>query len=115
MPPEIISYTFGQIIIDDKKYNKDVIIFPDRVFSNWWRKSGHNIEPDDLTEVMDSKPDVLIIGTGSFGMVTVPEETIQYIKSQGIEMIIERTKKALEHYYNLAKDRKTVAALHLTC
>jgi hypothetical protein len=115
MPPEIISYKFGQIVIDDTKYNKDVIIFPDRVFANWWRKSGHRIEPDDLTEVVSAKPDVLIIGTGSFGMVTVPEETVQYIRDQGIEVFVERTKKALEHYHKLAKDRKTVAALHLTC
>ena len=37
----IDRYAFGNIVIDGKAYTKDVIIFPDRVYSPWWRKDGH--------------------------------------------------------------------------
>lgn len=115
MQQKKISYRFGQITIDKKKYNRDVIIYPDRVAPNWWRKTGHRIEPADLTDVVSAKPDVLILGTGSHGLVEVPEETVQYIRSQGIEIFSERTEKAVDLYKHLVHDKKVVAALHLTC
>lgn len=34
----INSYDFGRIVVDGKAYTSDVIIFPDRVNSYWWRK-----------------------------------------------------------------------------
>ena len=46
----------------------------------------------------------------------VPEETREYIRSKGIEIVVERTKKACEIFNEmLMKKRKVVAALHLTC
>ncbi|MFC2056578.1 hypothetical protein ACFLTO_03290 [Chloroflexota bacterium] len=30
----IDSYQFGEIVINDKKYSSDVLIFPDRVINN---------------------------------------------------------------------------------
>jgi hypothetical protein len=33
----IESYSFGQILINGKKHNSDLIIFKDHIFDNWWR------------------------------------------------------------------------------
>lgn len=111
----IDTYSFGKIVIDDEKYTNDVIIFPERVKDNWWRKEGHKIHPSDLEEVIEESPDVLIVGTGANGRVSIPEETRKYIESKGIELIDNKSDKACEAYNRLKDKKKVVAALHLTC
>ena len=63
----IDSYRFGKIIINGKLYQKDLIIFPDRILQNWWREQGHTLVMADLDQVIAAKPKVIIIGTGMFG------------------------------------------------
>ena len=48
----IDQYSFGQIDIDGRRYDADVIILPDRVLSSWWREEGHNLCEADLAEVL---------------------------------------------------------------
>jgi len=112
---KIDHYSFGKIVINSKTYTSDVIICPDSVDSSWWRKEGHYLQPIDLDKAVSAKPDLLIIGTGYSGVMVVPEETILFIKSKNIEVLVERTEKATELYNALSKDRKVIAALHLTC
>jgi hypothetical protein len=112
---KIDLYSFGKIIIKGKTYTSDVIIYPESVDSSWWRKEGHYLQPVDLDKALSAKPDLLIIGTGHSGVMVVPEETILFIKSKGIEILVERTEKAVELYNSLSKARKVVAAFHLTC
>jgi len=45
----------------------------------------------------------------------LPEETISFVASKGIEIRIERTGKAVELFNSMEKDGITIAALHLTC
>ena len=111
----IDSYDFGRIVVDGKAYTSDVIIFPDRVKDNWWRKEGHALHIEDIESVIGEKPEVLIVGTGNYGLLEVLPETKKYIESKGIELIVEPTDKACEMYNEVSKDKKAVAALHLTC
>ena len=111
----IEHYSFGRITIDGKTYTSDVVICPDKVNASWWRKAGHNLEVADLAEVIIANPEVLVIGTGATGLMKVPKETISHLESKGIEVHIERTEKAVELFNKLQKDKKVIAALHLTC
>jgi hypothetical protein len=111
----IESYKFGQILINGKKYNSDLIIFKDSIDDSWWRKEGHNLCIDDIKEIIDKKPDILIIGTGSFGLMKVPLELIKKLESMGIEVIIKKTKDACDEYNTLHQKKNVVAAFHLTC
>lgn len=112
---KIENYAFGTITIDGKTYTSDVIIYPDRVDSSWWRKEGHRLQPVDLKDVVNAKPEVLVVGTGYSGVMTVPKETISYLESKGIEVHIERSAKAVDFYNRLRNEKRVVAALHLTC
>ncbi len=47
--------------------------------------------------------------------MVVPEETLSYLKSKGIDVHIARTDKAVELFNKFQKNKKTIAALHLTC
>ncbi len=112
---KITHYSFGKITIDGKTYTSDVIIYPDRVNSSWWRKEGHLLQIADLTDIMSAGLPVLIIGTGYYGTMRVPEETLEYLKSNRVEVYIENTQKAVKLYNEIASKKPAIAALHLTC
>ncbi len=111
----IDSYKFGQIVIDGKKYDSDLIIYPDNVDYKWWREEGHLLQKKDLLKVNEYKPEILIIGTGNPGLMKVTEETKNYFESKGISLIIEKTEDACKTYNKLKDNKKIIAALHLTC
>ena len=108
---KIDHYSFGKIVINSKTYTSDVIIYPDSVDPSWWRKEGHYLRPVDLDKALSTKPDLLIIGTGYSGVMVVPEETILFIKSKGIAVLVERTEKAAELYNTLSKVKSGVDAI----
>ena len=112
---KIEHYSFGRITIDGKTYTSDVIIYQGRVDSSWWRKEGHNLNIADLTDVINAKPGVLIVGTGSSGLMKVPKETISHLESKGIKVHVSLTEKAVELFNKLQKVKVVIAALHLTC
>ncbi|MBU0456347.1 MAG: hypothetical protein KKA99_06215 [Gammaproteobacteria bacterium] len=111
----INSYRFGKIVIDGKTYTSDVIVYPDRVDSSWWRKVGHELNICDIEEIVKEAPEVLIVGCGNPGLMKVLEETRDFIESRGIKLISESTEEACKIYNRLYPTKKVVAALHLTC
>lgn len=111
----IESYNFGIIVIDGQKYTSDLIIFPDRVESSWWRNTGHRLCLQDLESVIKEEPEVLVVGTGFTGLMKVEEEVKNYAQEKGITLVIEKTKKATQSYNELAPTKKTIGAFHLTC
>ena len=111
----IESYDFGRIVINGRKFGSDVVIFPDRVDGNWWRKEGHTLSVDDVKEIVEAKPEVLVIGTGYSGLMKIHPQTEQYLRSSGIELIAFETGRACKTFNELSKSRRVVAALHLTC
>jgi hypothetical protein len=81
-------YDFGQIIINGKRHSRDLFFFPDRIETNWWRKEGQRLHVEDLEKVLEAKPQVLVVGTGYYGEMTVPPETRELVESEGIELIV---------------------------
>lgn len=110
------EYDFGRIKVSGKTYFRDLIIFPDEILPNWWRKEGHNLCIEDLEAVLKRKPEVLVIGNGYSGAMRVPKDVISKLENMGIKVIVKRTKDAVREYNKLVKEGKRVAAaLHLTC
>jgi len=112
----IDHYGFGHIGIAGRHYDADVIIFPDRVQERWRRREGHQLAVEDLTTVFTAAPQQLVIGTGCYGRMQVPEETLGALQAAGIEIVVAKTGKAVSEYNRLQeKYARSVAALHLTC
>ncbi len=111
----IESYSFGKIIVDGKTHTSDLIILPGVVRPGWWRKEGHRLDKNDLNEIIEAAPDVLVIGTGNVGLMEVPQETLDYLAAHGIHTVVERTAAACQRYNELAEQEQVAAALHLTC
>ena len=112
----IESYNFGKIVVNGKVYTSDLIIFNDSVMENWWRKEGHKLHIEDLREVVERKPEILVVGTGYFGFMKVPKDVKEFLAQKGIELISQKTGEACKTFNKLlSSKRKVAAALHLTC
>ena len=116
MAPRIDAYEFGRVTVDGREYRADVIVLPERVVADWWRVEGHGLVPEDLKEVVAAQPKVLVVGTGAYGAVSVPDDTITYLAGQGVKVEAYDTARAVRRYNDLAASGERVAAgLHLTC
>lgn len=113
--PRIDGYRFGRIVIDGNAHSHDVIILPSRVIEGWWRTQGHTLLPDDLTAVFEAQPELLIVGLGAFGRMSVSEQTRRTIESAGLEIIACPSGEACKTYNKLRQHRATALAIHLTC
>jgi len=107
------SYSFGEIVIDGKRYNSDVIVFKDWVKS-WWRKEGHRLQIEDIKEILEEKPDILIVGIGAFGVMKIDNKVKEKLREERIKLIEKNSKQACEEF-NKIKDKNVVLAIHLTC
>ena len=110
------AYDFGRMVVDGRTYTDDLILLPDDVRPGWRRRHGHTLLEDDLDDVFAAGPHLVVIGTGAYGRMTVPEETWEALQKAGIETVIEKTAKAVKSYNRLAGEgQRLTAAFHLTC
>jgi len=111
---KIDFYDFGEIIVAGEQYSSDVIIYPEKVSSSWWRKEGHSVSIEDIQDVVSKKPKIIVIGTGYSGCMVVPEKTREYIEKQNINLIVQETREAVETHNKLYPNH-VITCLHLTC
>ena len=101
-------------MVDGNEHTRDVIILPDRVVGDWWRKDGHSLVLDDLDDVLGELPSHLIIGRGAYGRLTPDPATIEELERRGTTVEVLDTGDAVKRYDQ--HDRaEAAAALHLTC
>jgi hypothetical protein len=110
----IDGYTFGRVVVDGVEQTKDLIVLPDRVVADWWRKKGHSLAVEDLSEVWDELPERLIVGTGAAGEMVPARSTLRRLRECGVEVEVLRTDQAIRRYAEL-DPAHTACALHLTC
>ena len=113
---KIKSYEFGRIKINGTVYTSDVIIYDEHINSSWWRKEGHYLQIEDIEEILKTKPDVIIIGTGKFNTMKVSNDVTKELESRNIEFMYANTDKACKRHNEVSdSSKKVVTALHLTC
>ena len=109
----IEAYSFGSIIILGKTYQKDVLLLGKQVISDWWRERGHKVSIEDLKEVIEYQPELLIIGTGQSGKMKVPSDMDQEL---GFPVKSYPTGDACKNYHReLERGTRVAGAFHLTC
>lgn len=112
----IEQYFFGSIVILGKQYSSDLKIINGEVYPDWWRKSGHSVDTDDVADILDAKPDYLIIGSGSSGLMKVSDRLRQHLSDCGIQVIVEPSGTAMKTFNQMYAEGKSVCAgFHLTC
>jgi hypothetical protein len=120
----IESYSFGSMRVAGEDHGKDLIVFApgvagpeETIRGRWWRREGHSLDPADLASLEEARPEVLVIGRGAYGRMEVPERTLAWLGSLGIEAVVPATTaEAVERYNELAAaGRRVAGAFHLTC
>ena len=113
----IESYSPGRIVIDGVEHHTDVIVLPDRVLGDWWRRDGHSLVIEDLDDVLEELPQRLILGCGYAERLQPERCVIEALRERGVKVEPLPTDQAVERFEELeARDPAGVAAaLHLTC
>jgi|Deesub1362A_J573_1020465.scaffolds.fasta_scaffold00017_27 hypothetical protein len=111
------DYSFGRIRINNKEYAKDVILSQDKlIVSRWYRKEGHNVHLEDIEEILNAKPEVVVFGTGYSGIMKVSRPVMDELNQRKIEVIQQPTGQAVKTFNDLVdKGKRVVLAAHLTC
>jgi hypothetical protein len=108
------NYSFGRVTVDGQEHARDLIVLPDRVVPDWWRREGHSLAMDDLGEVLDELPARLVLGIGAHGQLRPDPGVIAALERRGVQVECLPTDAAVRRYGEL-DERVTAAALHLTC
>ncbi len=113
---KIDDYSFGEIEVDGDKYSEDLIIYHDNVESSWRRKEGHSLYKEDIEDILENPPDILIIGRGAQGRLRLLPETRRALEDKGVKVEDKKTERACKRFNKLVEeDEDVAAALHLTC
>ena len=102
--------------VSGKLYTSDLKIVNGQVFADWWRKKGHSVAVDDVTDILNATPDYLIIGSGKYGLMKVNDELREHLSDCGIQLFVEPSKTAMKIYNKMYAHGKNIAAgFHLSC
>ena len=112
--PMLEDYSFGTVRVDGEEHTRDLIVLPDRVVPDWWRRDGHSLAMEDLDDVIEELPERLILGCGAHGRLEPPPVVLEQLRARGVEVEAMPTAEAVRRYGELDPER-TAAALHLTC
>ena len=112
----IDSYAFGHIVVNGKSYHNDIKIIDTAVIPEWWRKSGHVVSPEDVSDLINARPDYIVIGKGKPGFMKTSIEVRRLFEDRGITLLEEKTSKAIKIFNRLHQEGKNVCAgFHLSC
>jgi hypothetical protein len=110
----IAGYRFGRVSVDGREVTRDVIVLPERVIENWWRRDGHELAWVDLEDVIDELPSRVVVGTGADQRMRPDPAVLRLLKERGVEVECLPTDRAVARFGEL-DPATTAAALHLTC
>ena len=112
----ITEFSFGKIVVNGKTYKNDIKIVNGQVISGWWRKNGHRVAVEDMTDVLEAEPEVVVIGKGSPGLLKSTTSLREYLAINHIQLIEKRTSKAIDVFNKLVQQgRKVAAGFHISC
>ena len=112
----ITAFSFGRITVDGTIYSHDIKIVQGQVVSEWWRKSGHRVDIEDITDILQAKPDTLVLGKGDPGLMKSSRLLREYLETHSVELIEKKTSEAIRVFNTLVQeDRRVAAGFHVGC
>lgn len=118
----IDEYRFGSIVIDGEAYDHDVEVRWNGEVLKWWRDKGHVFQPQDIERAMNENPEIIILGTGAYGVSEVPQETKELVREENIKLIVDKTEEAIRTFNIIMEkaqeqhiEKKVIGLFHLTC
>lgn len=108
-PYRINSYEKGSILIGNERFVSSVIISPSNIVNNWQPQKFIDIASHHLDQILEMKPEMILIGTGRQQHFLKSELLLNIIKLNiGIEVM--DTGAACRSYNILLQEGRNVAA-----
>ncbi|WP_297506007.1 Mth938-like domain-containing protein [Thermococcus sp.] len=111
---------FGRIAINGETYEHDVVVYPSGKVEErkkWISKrkhgTSHRIDPKELREYLKEDFDVLIVGTGFYGYLSLLPESRELVREK--DVIELPTKEAVEKFNELVGKKRVLGIFHVTC
>jgi hypothetical protein len=112
--------TFGSVVVEGKKYRRDILVFADGTVKK--RKGGflmfgsHEITRQELGELSQGQPRVVIVGTGTDGAAHIAPEAESWARANNVSLLVQPSYGAVARINEFVEQKKRVAALiHITC
>jgi len=120
LQPKIEAASFGSITIDGREIENDVILRLDGSVEKRKKKlskriygTSHTISLDEARHVYEEGAELLIVGTGQYGLVSLSEEAQAYLEKHNCQTKLAATPDAIR-LWNKAKG-KVIGLFHVTC
>lgn len=112
----IDDYAFGRMAIGGVDYTSDLKIIRGKVLGDWWRENGHRVTEKDIADILEDKPEILVLGRGRPGLMKSTRSLRDSLRKRSIQLVEENTAKAIQTFNRLHEKGEHVAAgFHLTC
>jgi hypothetical protein len=112
----ITDFSFGRIVVEGRTCSSDIKIVLGKLVTDWWRRSGHSVEMDDVQDILASDPEILVIGRGQPGFMRVSKSLKQRLERNNIQLIEEPTSEAVRTFNSYYSEGKKVAGgFHVSC
>jgi hypothetical protein len=116
----VTRHGWGEIEVERLGRFRDVKVWPGGGRAWDWNETGtrHDpgVQPDDVAELLEHDPAVVVLGRGRYGRLAVCPETVTFIEGSGARVTVAETSAAIDEYNRLAAEGVRVAGLfHTTC
>jgi hypothetical protein len=112
--------SFGKIIVDGTTYEHDIVVYPSgrverrkKEISKLKHGTSHKLDPEELKEYLTEDFDVLVVGTGMYGKLSLLPGSRELVKEK--EVIELPTGEAVKTFKELQEKKRILGIFHVTC
>ncbi len=124
MKPEITGTCFGGITFNkggnSVEYQRDVIVGLDgrvrkrkKKLSKQVYGTSHTVSLAEAEHIHEDGSEWLLIGTGTFGMLNLSDEAVDFFRDKGVQVRLQPTPKAALVWNEM--QGKVIGLFHVTC
>jgi len=105
----IRSCSAAGIVIEQTLYTDSLMVTPGRIFPAWPVRDARRLARDDLHELLQYEPELVVLGTGS-AQVFPDLELVRALMRDGLGIEVMDTASACRTYNVLASENRRVGA-----
>ena len=104
-----LGYGVGYVVINQIRYDRNLVVFPDRIIENWCIQIPGRFVINDFDEILTYQPEIILLGTG--GTLRFPDpQLIRSMLNSRIGLEVMDTFSACRTYNILSTEGRRVAA-----
>jgi hypothetical protein len=120
MTPAINHTEFGFIIVDEQRYDHDIIIDLDGKIKKRKKKlskvvygTSHTISLDEIRYTYKDNSEGIVIGSGQYGVARLSNEASEFLKNKHCKILLRPTQEAVQEWNKT--EGKWIGLFHITC